>query len=113
MIPILDGLWILPAFPRYAYNVYLLGDILIDSGTRLRRRRLLGQLRGRALSAHVITHAHPDHQGCSRDVAEAFGVPVWCGAADAEAVEDPGLILRAMSRSPVMSPVARATVGPP
>jgi glyoxylase-like metal-dependent hydrolase (beta-lactamase superfamily II) len=113
LIPILPDLHLLPAFPRYAYNVYLAGDILIDSGTRRRRRRLMSQLRGRALTAHVVTHAHPDHQGCSRDVCDAFDIPLWCGADDADAIEDPGLILRDMAGSPVMSRLARATVGPP
>jgi len=36
----------------------------------------------------VVTHAHGDHVGGSKSVAEALGVPVWCGAGDAEALAE-------------------------
>ncbi len=81
------GVWQLDGFPRNAINVYLLEDVVIDSGTVLDRRRVLGALAGRKLSAHAITHAHLDHFGSSRAVCEQFGVPMWCGAADVEMVE--------------------------
>ena len=82
-----DGVWHLDGFPRNAINVYLLEDVLIDSGTPLDRRRVLGQLAGRTITAHALTHAHFDHYGSSRAVCERFGVPLWCGAADVEMVE--------------------------
>ncbi len=82
-----DGVWQLDGFPPNGINVYLLEDVLIDSGTVLDRRRVLGALAGRKLSAHAITHAHLDHFGSSRAVCEQFGVPMWCGAADVEMVE--------------------------
>jgi hydroxyacylglutathione hydrolase len=73
--------------PRDAVNVYLVGDVLIDAGTRLARRRILRQLRRVDVRAHALTHAHPDHQGASHAVCEARGVPLWVGAGDVEAME--------------------------
>jgi glyoxylase-like metal-dependent hydrolase (beta-lactamase superfamily II) len=68
-------------------NVYLAGDVLIDSGGRLARRKLLRFLRGHQLAAHVLTHGHLDHQGCSHAVCEEFGIPLLCGEGDRHAVE--------------------------
>jgi glyoxylase-like metal-dependent hydrolase (beta-lactamase superfamily II) len=76
-----------PLVPRWAINVYLAGDVLIDAGTRHAARRILRGLRGRPLRAHALTHAHPDHQGASRAVCKRLDVPLWCGAADAEAMD--------------------------
>jgi glyoxylase-like metal-dependent hydrolase (beta-lactamase superfamily II) len=53
----------------------------------LDRSRILKQVRGRPLSAHALTHAHPDHYGASRAICDELGLALWCGADDAEAVE--------------------------
>jgi glyoxylase-like metal-dependent hydrolase (beta-lactamase superfamily II) len=45
-----------------------------------------------------LTHAHPDHQGASHAVCSALGIPLWCGEADAEAVEDPTQITARLPR---------------
>jgi hydroxyacylglutathione hydrolase len=82
----------LGGFPPNAINVYLMGGVLVDAGTRYDARRILRQVRGRRVVAHALTHAHPDHQGSSRRVCEALGIPLFCGAADADAAEDPSLI---------------------
>src|SRR3954463_12141798 len=82
-----DDLWLLRGFPPHAINVYLMGDVLIDAATRHAGRRILRQLEGRKVTAHALTHAHPDHQGASKEVCEKLGVPLWCGSADAEAME--------------------------
>jgi hydroxyacylglutathione hydrolase len=82
-----EGVWQLSGVPPNAINVYLLGDVLVDSGTVLDRGRVLKQLAGRKLSAHALTHAHVDHYGSSKAVCERFAVPLWCGAADVEMVE--------------------------
>ncbi|MHC5543266.1 MBL fold metallo-hydrolase, partial [Singulisphaera rosea] len=86
-----DDLEQLDGFPSNAINVYLVGDILIDAGTRFDRGRILRQLRGRPLRAHALTHAHPDHQGASHAVCETFDIPLWCGERDADAAESPDL----------------------
>ncbi|MBC8161810.1 MAG: MBL fold metallo-hydrolase [Roseiflexaceae bacterium] len=79
--------WMLPLVPPYAINAYLLGDVLVDAGVRATTPWLLHQLRGHQLGLHVLTHAHPDHQGGSRAVCQRFGIPLWCGAQDAVAME--------------------------
>ena len=56
-----DDVHILHGFPPNAINVYLIGDVLIDAATRRAGRRILRQLSGRTVSAHALTHAHPDH----------------------------------------------------
>lgn len=68
-------------------NVYLVEDVLVDAGTPGARRRIERQLRGLRLSAHVVTHAHPDHFGSSHAVCERSGVPLWAGERDVEAIE--------------------------
>ena len=86
------GLVQLSGFPPQGINVYLMGDVLVDAATRHAGRRILRQLRGRSVTAHALTHAHPDHQGASHAVCTALAVPFWAGEADADAAEDPRLI---------------------
>jgi hydroxyacylglutathione hydrolase len=83
---------LLTAFPKYAVNWYLVGDVLIDAGGKTDRRRILKQLRGRKLAAHALTHAHPDHQGASHAVCTAYGLPYWVPKGDVAAAEDPRVI---------------------
>lgn len=82
-----EGVWQLAGFPPNAINVYILGDVLIDAGTALDRSRIERQIAGRAVTAHALTHAHPDHYGSSHAICAKHGIPLWCGAADVEAVE--------------------------
>ncbi len=89
-----DGLHLLRGFPAFAINVYLMGDVIVDAGSRYDARRILRQVRGHAVSALTLTHAHPDHQGSCHEVCQTLQVPLWCGADDADAVEDPALMLR-------------------
>jgi hydroxyacylglutathione hydrolase len=63
------------------------GDVLIDAGMQSDGKRVLGQLEGRTVKAHALTHAHPDHYGSSHAVCEARGIPLWCGERDAAVVE--------------------------
>jgi hydroxyacylglutathione hydrolase len=80
------GLALARGGPGRTLNVYLLGDVLVDSGVRWSRRRLARQLAGRQLSAHVLTHAHFDHAGCSARLCHTFSLPLWCGQGDAAAI---------------------------
>jgi glyoxylase-like metal-dependent hydrolase (beta-lactamase superfamily II) len=82
-----DDVHQLRGFPPNAINVYLVGDVLLDAATRRAGRRILGELSGRTVSAHALTHAHPDHQGASHEVCEQLRIPLWCGEHDADAVE--------------------------
>ncbi len=77
----------LRGFAPHAINAYLVAGVLVDAGTPLARRRILRQLRGHDVSAHVVTHGHPDHFGSSHAVCEALDLPLWTGERDAQAVE--------------------------
>ena len=87
MIEIAPDLFILNGFPPYGINIYLMGDVLLDAGTRRARGRILAQLKEKSISAHALTHAHPDHQGASHAVCEKLNIPLWCGEGDADAME--------------------------
>jgi hydroxyacylglutathione hydrolase len=105
----------LGGFPPNTINVYLVGDVLVDSGTPAAARRILRQLVGMDVRAHVVTHAHPDHFGASHAVCEARDLPLWTGERDAEAIATarpvpvPTRVGALLSRvkSPPAHPVAR------
>lgn len=84
---IADNVLLLRGTPKFGINVYLIGDVLLDAGTRFAGRRILRQINGRRISVHVLTHAHPDHQGASREICQALDIPLWCGTGDADAME--------------------------
>ena len=107
-----DDLYLLDGFPPFAINVYLMGDVLVDAGSRHAGKRILRQLRGRTVAAHALTHAHPDHQGASHVVCDTLGIPLWCGELDADAIED-GRIMQRQPRHPINSLIGRAFPGPP
>jgi hydroxyacylglutathione hydrolase len=81
-------LWQLDGRPADLVNVYVVGDVLVDAGTSYDKGRILRQLRDRPITAHALTHAHPDHMGSSHAVCEKLGIPFWVGAQDAEAASD-------------------------
>jgi hydroxyacylglutathione hydrolase len=82
-----DGLFQLRGFPPNSINVYLMGDVLVDAATRRAGGRIFRQLEGRTVNAHALTHAHPDHQGASKEVCEKLRIPLWCGERDVHAME--------------------------
>jgi glyoxylase-like metal-dependent hydrolase (beta-lactamase superfamily II) len=90
--------------PRAGVNAYLLGDVLIDAGIPQSGGAIVKALSGRTVSTHVLTHAHGDHAGGSSKVVKALGIPVWCGAADADAASTgkavPASRLQAMIKWP-------------
>jgi glyoxylase-like metal-dependent hydrolase (beta-lactamase superfamily II) len=108
-----DGIWHLNTFPLpNAINAYLLEDVLVDAGTRHSRKGILRQLSGHDVSAHALTHAHPDHQGSSHEICEALGIPFWVGERDADAAEDPGLIRQRQPSHPVARFYINIFIGP-
>lgn len=107
-----EGVELLDGRPPYAINVYLIGDVLLDAATRRAGKRILRQLRGRAVSAHALTHAHPDHQGASHEVCQALRIPLWCGEADVPAMED-GQIAERQPDHPLNRLIDRFWTGPP
>jgi hydroxyacylglutathione hydrolase len=106
-----DDLYLLSGFPPNAVNIYLAGDVLIDAGTRYDARRIFRQIEGRAVTAHALTHGHPDHQGASRAVCDRLGIPLWSGEGDADAVES-GNLLASMPRSAMSRLANRIFAGP-
>jgi hydroxyacylglutathione hydrolase len=85
-----SDVYLLRGWPPNAINVYLVGDVLIDAATRQGENRIMRQISQRAVSAHALTHAHPDHQGASHAICERLGIPLWCGQGDIPAMETPG-----------------------
>jgi glyoxylase-like metal-dependent hydrolase (beta-lactamase superfamily II) len=108
-----DDVYVLEGFPPYAINVYLLGDVLVDSGTRFAAHRILRRLRGRTISIHALTHAHPDHQGSSHSICGSLGIPLWCGDEDADAMETTGEVMARMPRHWLSGTIGRLWTGPP
>jgi hydroxyacylglutathione hydrolase len=90
--PLADGLHQVQLFPPNAINVYLAGDVLIDAGTRHSARGILRQLDGHEVTAHALTHAHPDHQGASHEVCQKLGLPYWVGEGDVKAAESGDMV---------------------
>jgi hydroxyacylglutathione hydrolase len=107
-----DGVHLLQGFPPSAINVYLVGDVVVDAATRHAGRRILRQLDGHQVSAHVLTHAHPDHQGASHAICERLGVPLWCGVGDADAAENPVLIRERQPQKALNRLIWRSWAGP-
>jgi hydroxyacylglutathione hydrolase len=111
MHQVADGVWQVPLAPRDAVNAYMLGDVLVDAGTKGMGRRLPAKLEGRAVAAHALTHAHPDHVGGSKAVVDALGVPFWAPAGDAAACEaglavgGPGRVSQLAARAGRFPPV--------
>lgn len=87
MQKLVDGVWLLAGFPRNMFNVYMVEDVLVDTGTRWARRRILRQVEGRPPRLVVLTHCHPDHQGCAKTICEHFQVPLACHHADVLVME--------------------------
>lgn len=103
---------LITGFPPYAINCYLVGDVLVDAMTKRDTGRIVKALEGRDLGAHVLTHAHADHQGATHAVCERFGVPLWVGAADADAAQDPALIRERQPKHPINTLFDRLFTGP-
>jgi glyoxylase-like metal-dependent hydrolase (beta-lactamase superfamily II) len=98
-----DGVYQLDGFPPDALNVYLVEDVLVDSGTRYDAGRILRQLKGQEIGAHAITHAHPDHVGSSRELCQKLEIPLWASEGDAAAAEDHAEMERRLMRVPVVN----------
>jgi glyoxylase-like metal-dependent hydrolase (beta-lactamase superfamily II) len=96
-----DGVHLLDGLPTDALNVYLLEDVLIDSGTRFDGGRILKQLKGTGVQAHALTHAHPDHVGASNEVCTKLEIPFWVGEKDAAAAADHAEMERRLMRVPI------------
>lgn len=80
----------IPLLPRNGINAYIVDGFLIDAGIRSSSKKLLKAIDayGRhKIKAHVLTHAHADHQGSSAFICDTLQIPLWCGAGDVAAME--------------------------
>jgi hydroxyacylglutathione hydrolase len=107
-----DGVRQLKGFPPDAINVYLVADVLIDAGTRRAGRRILRQLEGESVSAHALTHAHPDHQGASDEVCGKLGLPYWVGERDVSWAEEPDRMADGQASNPFNRLAMKYWAGP-
>jgi glyoxylase-like metal-dependent hydrolase (beta-lactamase superfamily II) len=108
-----EDVYLLRGWPPNAINVYLIGDVLLDAATRQAEKRIMRELAGRKLSAHALTHAHPDHQGSSHAICERLQIPLWCGQGDVPAMETPGGIANSQAPGFVNYLQQRFWTGPP
>ncbi len=103
----------LRGWPPNAINVYVAGDVLIDAATRQAEKRFMRQIEGRTITAHALTHAHPDHQGSSHAICERLDIPLWCGQGDVPAMETPGAIRNPKAPEWLNGLQERMWTGPP
>jgi len=88
MIEIADNVFQISVLPRKAVNAYLIGSIIVDAGVRSSATVLKKALGQRPLTAHILTHAHADHQGSSAFLCDNYRLPLWCGAPDVPAAQN-------------------------
>jgi hydroxyacylglutathione hydrolase len=93
-------------------NAYLIGDVLVDAGTKRSGKRIFKAIDGHEVRAHALTHAHADHQGASHEVCERLGIPFWVGAADADVAENPELMRERQPDHPMSKFSYKAFAGP-
>jgi hydroxyacylglutathione hydrolase len=108
-----DGVWHIDTFflPN-SINAYLIEDVLIDAGTRHSGGKILKQIGSHNVSAHALTHSHPDHQGASHEVCTTLDLPLWVGERDADAAENPDLIRERQPSHPMARFYSKVFIGP-
>jgi len=109
---VVPGLLRLPLQWLDAMNAYVLGDVLVDSGTRWAAGKLLRALEGHTIVAHALTHAHFDHQGSTYAVCERLGIPLLCGDGDRAALESGDLSRVLPPSRPLLARLTRVLGGP-
>ena len=87
MREIAPNLWQLSGFPPHAINIYVIGNVLIDAGTKFAKNRIMRQIKNHPIKLHALTHGHGDHVGGSHAICTELHLPLWCGEHDADAVE--------------------------
>lgn len=77
----------IPLLFRNSINCYLVEGYVIDSGIKSSFNKIKRNLQGKNLKGHVITHAHPNHQGSSHLLCKTFDIPFICSERDKENAE--------------------------
>ncbi len=95
---IVPGVWRFQFVWPYAFNAYYLeGDgeaAVVDASTRWDWLMMRHQLCGKTPKAVVLTHAHPDHQGCAAKICRRHQIPLWCHEADSDSAEGNARLVR-------------------
>lgn len=87
MKKIAKSVWQISVMPRKSINCYIVDNFLIDSGIRKSAKKILNSVKDMNIMAHVLTHAHVDHQGCSKEICENLNIPLWCSEPEKERAE--------------------------
>lgn len=115
MIEVAENVYHIPLFPRSMVNAYIVDGFLVDAGIRSSAPKLLqaiDRLGRHKIEGHVLTHAHPDHQGASAAICQTLNIPLWCGTNDADAMER-GLFADVAVSNLIIRLQQRYWVGPP
>lgn len=75
-------------YPVYAF---LVGDVLIDTGTNRAGHEFLEALKGRRIAGIINTHHHEDHIGNNADVQQHFGINIYAHPLTLPYLENPRL----------------------
>lgn len=67
-------------FPSMHVYIYFVDGLLIDSGPRLNRTRVVKQLKKWDIEKVAITHHHPDHSGLVPWLRQRFDIPIYLNA---------------------------------
>ncbi len=87
MKKIAENVFQIPLMPRNAINCYVIDDILIDAGIRSSGNKILKAIKNTAITKHVLTHAHADHQGSSDFLCNRLNIPLWASELEKENAE--------------------------
>ena len=87
MKKIAENVFQIPLMPRSSINCYVIDDILIDSGIRSSGNKILKAIKNTAITKHVLTHAHADHQGSSDFLCNTLNIPLWASELEKENAE--------------------------
>ncbi|WP_428225557.1 MBL fold metallo-hydrolase [Flavobacterium sp.] len=75
---IASGVYHIPLMPRNSINCYLIEGVLVDAGIRASFSKIEKAIQQIPIHAHILTHAHPDHQGASAKVCKQYNIPLYC-----------------------------------
>ena len=75
-------------YPVYAF---LVGDVLIDTGTNRAGKEFLEVLKDRKITGIINTHHHEDHIGNNADVQQQFGINIYAHPLTLPYLENPRL----------------------
>lgn len=97
--------------PIDGVNAYLVGDTLVDAGSRHDARKVLKALAGRTVSLHALTHVHGDHQGSSKAVVDEYRIPFAVPLGETEQAES-GDMTSLMPKTKRATLVTKLMAGP-